>query len=189
MKRRDILKYTALMTGATISAPLASLILSGCQLDSAKKEVPYQLQFFTEENFKFLQTVIDTILPKTDSPAATEVKVHQLIDQFIGQTYTKEEQMEHRTKIVALFDYLRKDKKFEKKDALTQLETLKEIEATKQDDLSTLQQTLVELKQQTIAIYLSTETIATNFLNYLPVPGKYEACISLEETGGKAWAL
>jgi len=34
-----------------------------------------------------------------------------------------------------------------------------------------------------------TEEIATNYLNYLPVPGAYEGCITLESVGGKAWAI
>ncbi len=40
-----------------------------------------------------------------------------------------------------------------------------------------------------IILYLSTEEIGLNFLNYLPIPGPYESCISLEEVNGKAWAL
>ena len=47
----------------------------------------------------------------------------------------------------------------------------------------------LNFKQQTVAYYLSTEEVATKFLTYLPVPGKYEACITVEEAGGKAWAL
>ncbi len=46
-----------------------------------------------------------------------------------------------------------------------------------------------QLRQQTISYYLSSEEICTNYLNYLPVPGKYEPCITLEEAGGKAWAI
>ena len=34
------------------------------------------------------------------------------------------------------------------------------------------------------------EFIAKNEMEYLPVPGKYDGCIDLNEaTGGKVWAL
>jgi hypothetical protein len=48
---------------------------------------------------------------------------------------------------------------------------------------------LHQIKQQTVAYYLSTEKIGTEYLNYLPIPGEYKSCISLDEVGGKAWAI
>lgn len=45
-----------------------------------------------------------------------------------------------------------------------------------------------QIKQQAITYWLNSEIIATNHLNYLPIPGKYEACIPLESVGGKAWS-
>jgi len=49
-------------------------------------------------------------------------------------------------------------------------------------------QSLMTIKQQTVAYYLSTEEVSKNFLNYLPVPGEYEGCITTESVGHKAWA-
>ena len=71
----------------------------------------------------------------------------------------------------------------------SQLEQLKGIVASTEEKEQMVKSAFLELKQQTIAYYLSTEEIATKYLNYLPIPGKYEACISLESVGGKAWAL
>jgi len=48
---------------------------------------------------------------------------------------------------------------------------------------------LLDIKQQAVAYYLSTKEIATNYLNYLPIPGEYEPCISLESVNGKVWAI
>ena len=52
-----------------------------------------------------------------------------------------------------------------------------------------VKESYLDIKQQAIAYYLSSEEVATKFLNYLPVPGPYVPCITLEEAGGKAWAL
>ena len=66
---------------------------------------------------------------------------------------------------------------------------LSALDSSKEDLLREQRTAYHDFKSKTVAYYLSTEEIATNHLNYLPVPGKYEACIRLEETGGKAWAL
>lgn len=184
MKRRDLLKYTALATGAAVSAPLASVLLSGCKPDVVANDLDYQLKFFDEEQFALVRQLVDIILPKTDSPAASEVKVHQIMDQFLGEVYTKKEQAAYQEQFITFKEYLDKQN-FAKQDAAQQLGILKQIDGSNE----TVQQTFLQLKQQTIAYYLTTEEIGMNYLNYLPVPGEYEACISLEEAGGKAWAL
>jgi len=184
MKRRDLLKYTALATGAAVSTPLASVLLSGCKADLVENDLDYELKFFDEEQFALVRQLVDVILPKTDSPAASEVKVHQVMDQFLGEVYTEEEQGDYRKQFVAFKEYL-EGQNFAKQNAAEQLGILKQIGGSSE----AIQQTFLNLKQQTIAYYLTTEEISTNYLNYLPVPGEYEACISLEEAGGKAWAL
>jgi len=71
----------------------------------------------------------------------------------------------------------------------SQLAQLKGIVVSTEEKDQMEKSAFLEIKQQTIAYYLSTEEIATKYLNYLPIPGKYEPCISLESVGGKAWAL
>lgn len=184
MKRRDLLKYTALATGAAVTAPLASVLLSGCAPDTVANDLDYKLKFFDEEQFALVRQLIDVILPKTDSPSASEVKVHQIMDQFLGEVYTKEGQANYQKEFTTFKEYLG-EQNFLKKNANEQLDILKKIDGSTE----AIQQTFLHLKQQTIAYYLTTEEIGKNYLNYLPIPGEYEGCISLEETGGKAWAL
>ncbi|MEM6698379.1 MAG: gluconate 2-dehydrogenase subunit 3 family protein, partial [Bacteroidota bacterium] len=117
-------------------------------------------------------------------PSASEVKVHQIMDQFLGEVYTKEKQADYRKQFVTFQEYLG-EQSFLKGNAEERLAILKQIDGSTE----AIQQTFLNLKQQTIAYYLTTEEIGKNYLNYLPIPGEYEACISLEEAGGKAWAL
>lgn len=188
MNRRDILKYTALATGAAVSAPLASMILSGCQAEEVDNYVP---QFFTAEEFVVAKSMMNTILPKTDSPAATEVGVHRLMDKFVNEIFDTEKQVAYKEAFLALVMHLAENagKSFEKLRPTQQLSALQTLEQSSDKALAELKSTLVDFKQQTIAFYLTTEEIGKNYLNYLPIPGAYEACISLEEAGGKAWAL
>ena len=197
MKRREVLKYTALITGAAISAPLMTSLLSGCKPEEVENAVKYTPQFFTEKEFSVVKNLVDIILPKTDSPSASEVGVHRMIDHMIGKVYKKEDQTSFKQGFTALINHLTNTPaegkadldQLVKLDANKKLALLKNLDNSDDELLKAVRDTYLDFKQQTVAYYLSTEEIGKNYLNYLPVPGKYEACISLEAAGGKAWAL
>ncbi|MEK7253438.1 MAG: gluconate 2-dehydrogenase subunit 3 family protein [Bacteroidota bacterium] len=181
MKRRTILKYTAYLTGAVVSAPLASIILSGCQSDAAAAD-NYQPKFFNENEMSQLRSLVDVILPKTDSPSASEAGVHRVIDSMVGEVYTAEQQADFRKDFTALTEQLAMAG-FQNKNAAAQVQILHGLES------SPVKEAWLDLRQQTIAYYLSSAEIGTKYLNYLPVPGEYQPCISVEEAGGKLWAI
>lgn len=182
MERREIIKLVTLATGSVLSAPLLSSLLTGCKDVAVVEGSVYELQFFKENEYAFLKKLIDIIIPKTDSPSATEVGVHRLIDTMVGTVYNPAHQKEYSKNLGELMTYISDD--FE--NALNVLQELSK--STSQKKIGA-KKALLEIKQQTVAYYLSTESVAKNQLNYLPIPGKYEACISLDEVGGKAWAL
>lgn len=190
MDRRTILKYTALATGATLSGSLTSIILSGCGSDAADKALAegYQAKFFAEGEMTQLRTLVDVILPKTDSPSASEVGVHKIMDSMVGEVYTADKQAEFRKGFTALTDYLNKAG-FADKPIAEQTQILKTLAASTDEATKPVREAFNDLRQQSIAYYLSNKEIGTKYLNYLPVPGKYEACISVEEAGGKLWAI
>jgi len=45
------------------------------------------------------------------------------------------------------------------------------------------------LSDMGVNTFFRTEEIATNHLNFDPIPGVYRGCIPIEEVGDKAWAL
>jgi len=182
MDRRELIKMVSLATGSVLSAPLLSSILVSCKDDIPKNEEDYILQFFNKEDFSLVKKLIDVILPKTDSPSATEVGVHQMIDLMIGTVYKPKDSVNYSKHFAALKNYL--DSSSE-----SHIKTLGKLSNSNNEKNKSARKAFMDLKQQTVAYYLSTENIATNYLNYLPIPGKYEACISLDEVGGKAWAL
>ncbi len=190
MNRREILKYTALATGAAVSGSLASIILSGCGSDAADKAVAdgFQAKFFAEGEMMQLRSLVDVILPKTDSPSASEVGVHKIMDSMVGEVYTVERQAEFRKGYAALMEYLTNAGFFDKK-AAEHVQILKTLGASTDEATKPIRDAFKDMKQQSIAYYLSNKEIGTKYLNYLPVPGKYEACISVEEAGGKMWAI
>lgn len=188
MKRRDILKYTAYVTGAAVSLPLAATLLSGCKTDGAATAVKYQPIHFNEPDFSFLEKFVDIILPKTDSPSASEVGVHKMIDSMT-KTYSKEAVHKQTKNFKALQEYLKAkagENEYTDLSEDEKISILKNLDASKNDELA--RTGYLELKQQTIAYYLNTEEIANNHLNYDPIPGDYVGCINLSDVNGKAWA-
>ncbi|MFK7980765.1 MAG: gluconate 2-dehydrogenase subunit 3 family protein [Saprospiraceae bacterium] len=180
MKRRDILRHTAFATGAAISAPLLSSLLVGCQSEVATNSTAEGLVFFNSAEFELIKKIADIILPKTDSPSATEVGVHEMIDHMVGNVYSEKEQATYKTGFAAL------TKAITGNDLLTTVTHLNGGDKTLPE---AARKAFINLKQQTIAYYLSSKEIGMNHLSYLPVPGEYEACITVEEAGGKAWAM
>ncbi|MEM9548462.1 MAG: gluconate 2-dehydrogenase subunit 3 family protein [Bacteroidota bacterium] len=191
MKRREILKYTALLTGAAISTPLL-LSLESCKSENTKTVKSDQLYFFDKEQMELIGLIVDAILPKTDSPSATDVNVHLIIDQMVGEVYAVKDQNEYAAKFLSFSNHLMKqasEKPFNLLSTSQKEDILNKLSDSDNPEHKDAKEGYLSLKQQTIAYYLSTEEIAINFLNYLPVPGPYEGCISLESVGGKAWAL
>lgn len=169
-------------TGAAVSMPLMSVLLSGCKTDEIAKSSS-TLNLFSQPEFDTLKTLVDIILPKTDSPSASDVGVHTMIDHMVGKVFDKEAKESFKSDFDKLYSHL-SEKRFDEMTGDNKLFTI--VEASKNDKVKA---GLQAVKQQTIAYYLSSEEIAENYLNYVPVPGGWEPCMSLEEAGGKKWAI
>ncbi|MBT8236724.1 MAG: gluconate 2-dehydrogenase subunit 3 family protein [Bacteroidia bacterium] len=180
MKRRELVKIITLATGSALAIPLSGTLLTACKRVKKENDSEYTLSYFKEKEFTFLKELLDVLLPETDSPSATDVGVHQIMDTIIGSVYTPEQQNVFMELFQALLVFT------ENKELTTAVGQL--INSDKEADAKA-KAGLLDIKQQAVAYYVSTEEIATNYLNYLPTPGAYESCISLESVNGKAWAI
>ncbi|PCJ98342.1 MAG: hypothetical protein COA50_02235 [Flavobacteriaceae bacterium] len=182
MKRREVIKMVSLATGAAISAPLMSSLLSGCESAISKDDADHILQFFNENEFYQIREIVAVILPETDTPSASSIGVHRVIDTMVGTTYRPVEKETFKKTITSFLEYVSSTSG----DKLT---VLKELSQSNDESLADAKAGFLDLKQQTVAYYLLNEEIAKTQLNYLPVPGSYEPCIKLSDTNRKAWAI
>lgn len=180
MERRELIKLITFATGGALAIPLSSSLLVACKQVEKQEEIDYVLQFFNKEDFLLIKDLVDVILPKTDSPSASELGVHKMIDTIIGSVYTVEEKTVFADEFSALKNYLIEG---------NQIEALQNLSKSTDLNDDNAKSAFLSLKQQTIAYYISTEEISKNHLNYLPVPGEYKPCIPLSEVNGKAWAI
>jgi len=193
MNRRELLRYVSWLTGSAVSAPLAAALLSGCS-DSSKGSSPTAaapsntpLYFFSPDQFKTLTVLADTILPATDSPSASGVGVPGRIDEMIGLVFDEVYRKDFKRQWLELETQLGQAG-FSDMGPEARVEHLRRLELDPADSSSQVRQAFLELKQQTVAYYLTSEEIGKNFLNYLPIPGKYEPCIPVNSVNNTAWA-
>lgn len=198
MKRREALKNLGLATGFFVATPSIISLLQSCTSD-AKTWTPV---FLSVEEGVVLTNLVDIILPKTDSPSATEVNVPQFIDKYIDEVLMVVDQAKVKTAFGTIISILKpnaetKIEKVTQEDykalldnhMLIEDEIDQEREANPESKDMTKSEFLNNLKWMTINAYKTTQEIGENVLVYDPVPGAY-FCGDLQElTGGKSWSL
>lgn len=193
MDRRDILKYTALLMGASLSSGTIAAILSGCNVDDSVDWIP---RFLTDEEAVFISELGETILPASATPGAKDAMVTKFIDTIRPLRYTDEENTAFKNNLEIFIDQARTDlgNDFVKVSADKRLAWVTEVDKlsyTKnaQEDLPQEQKPFyLALKEHIIAGYFSSEIVAKQYFLFDPVPGEYKGCIPFAEVG-KAWAL
>jgi hypothetical protein len=215
MDRRIALKNMGLALGYTIATPTLLSLVQSC---NEVKTVDWTPEFFTKDEGNILIKLVDIILPKTDTPSASEVNVHVFIDKFTNEI--AEEVMQDLTKL-SLNNFIKKALKDSGKEKIEDL-TSEDLEphlaaglqATEEEEIKNLELMIKNtsaaskgendavaneeirysftknLRDMTIWGYKTSEYVGENVLVYLPVPGEYIGCGDLNElTGGKDWSL
>ncbi len=215
MNRRNAIRNIGIGAGITISAGALATLFSSCQSEMAVEKDNWKPQFLAETDASLLDELSDIILPATDTPGAKEAKVVRYMDMMIKNIYKAEDQEAFNLGLTGFKNLLQKEQEVEptkaKRKHLAAMldkhmvnlseeqlaEAMKLLNSDAPDPKAEgaaehpyyITQFLASLRNLTIAGYFGSELIATNHLNYLPVPGPYQGCIPLEEVDGKAWAL
>jgi hypothetical protein len=186
MNRREALAGLAgtlgyLVTGATLAG-----IAQSCKTDQPVAMSMKKPMFFTEEEMLVLTRMVDVILPKTDTPSASEVGAHRFIDQFALEVMNDKAKAQVKVAIAEV-----KAAALALKDKAGGIDfTTQQLEEGLTSELKKKKSPSGRLRSLTILAYKSSELVGTEVLAYLPVPGEFIPCGDLEElTGGKLWSL
>tara|TARA_R110000796_G_scaffold37722_3_gene95114 strand:- start:69101 stop:69748 length:648 start_codon:yes stop_codon:yes gene_type:complete len=215
MDRRIALKNIGLSLGYVVATPTLISLVQSCKDQNIVEWTP---SFLTKEEGSVLYKLVDIILPKTDTPSATDVNVHVFIDKFANEIMMPEQQNFIKMAMSKFVDKALKDSGKEKIEDLdsedlepvlaASLKTTKEDEVINYKSINTYKEAINngeqaelddtisrfafanDLRGQTIWAYKTSEYIGEEVLAYLPVPGEYIGCGDLQElTGGKAWSI
>ena len=215
MDRRIALKNMGLALGYVVATPTLLSIVQSCKNEQVLDWTP---DFFTKEQGGVITHLVDIILPKTDTPSATEVQVNLFIDRFADQVMEKEQQDFVKMITGKFIDKALKDSgkenaadldaadleptlsaalKISKEQVEANQEAIAEfMEAAAKGETASLEDSAAiyafasNLRDMTIWGYKASEYVGEKVLAYLPVPGVNIACGDVDElTGGKAWSL
>lgn len=204
MDRRRALKNLGTGIGAfTLGTSMINL------LQSCQNQTNLNLLTFSSKQFSFISKLMDLIIPSTDLPGATDLKLNIFIDSYISEVWYSQnkdifiqgldkcilEVKNHEEKnLIALLDkYLKIDKKISDKydDMISDYEDKVKLGQNPSFDQNIFQYVFIKkLRDLSVMSFKINEYIAENVLAYNPIPGNYKGCVDLENTtGGKAWSL
>jgi len=215
MDRRVALKNMGLSLGYAVAMPTLISIVQSCKDEKVLEWTP---DFFTPEQGSVLTHLVDIILPKTDTPSASEVQVHLFIDRLTDQVTEKDKQDFMKMSMNKFIEKALKDSGKENAGDLepqdlepvlsqalktTREDQIKNFEAIDKYNEAIANGGSIDLTDEvsrfgfsnnlrglTIWGYKASEYVGEKMLAYLPVPGEYIGCGDLNElTGGKAWSL
>ena len=197
MKRREALKSTVLLGGSAVFSTSLLTLLQSCQQQS---RLDWQPRFLSMDHAQLISSLVDTLLPATETPGALDVKVDLFIDLVFDKMYNEAEQQ----KTVEEMDQFnetcvsRFGKVFHQLDAGQKKAIVQEEEAKAPTINGSVWGTAVgeqksvgfyrSLKSLAIWGYCTSEEIGKNVLNYDPVPGEYKGCIPFSDVG-KVWSF
>lgn len=163
----------------------ATAILTGCAPEHQIEGLN-----FSPEDIAFLDEIGDTIIPETDTPGAKATGIGAFIVMMVKDTYDADQQ---KTFVDGL-NMIRKDFKSTKgsdfveasqEDRLAYLNGMNEqFKSSKGEEAKVINM----LRDLTVLGYFTSEIGATQALNFVEVPGKYDPCIPYNK-GDKAYAI
>ena len=165
--RRDLLKQLAVVSAGIVLTP--SLV--GC---GSKTSLSFKNVVITEEEEALLKLLAEIIVPKTDTPGATDVSTHAYAVKMVDDCMSKENQTKWVNGLHQFTEQASKNG-FEKNDTAEQEKFLTELDNSEEEnDLNLFFNTM---KRLTVRGYTSSEYFLTNVQGYKMIPGKYKGCV------------
>lgn len=171
----------------------SSSILSGCSLEVADEFAanPAKPQttdsLFSEDQMTALFAIVDTILPRTDTPSASDVNCHTFIQNQLIHCHSEQDQAAS-VAIINIINHVSIDnwgKPFALLTLQQQKNQLEKIEAKNGFSDQDAQQ-FSFIKALTVFGYFTSEAGATQTLAYQAVPGGFKGSIPANQ-GTKSW--
>ncbi|WP_181307468.1 gluconate 2-dehydrogenase subunit 3 family protein [Rufibacter sp. XAAS-G3-1] len=186
MNRREAISAIGWIMGGTM---IGAEFLVSCTNSSPKVN-----KLFDQDQVTFLDEVGETIIPTTSTPGAKAAKIGAFMAVMVQDCYTPEDQKIF-LKGISQLDKASKqkfDKTFLEATAQQRTQLLNQLDTEQKNHQKNKEKEAPNhyfrmMKELTLLGYFTSEVGATQALRYLPVPGRYDACIPYKK-GDKAWA-
>jgi len=172
MERRVALKSMALAMGAMAGLPAWASGWNKSALTEGK--------LLSADQSGVLAVVVETIIPKTDTPGAGELGVDKFVQRMVTDCYDKKAQDNLAKGLDALEAQSKKSfgKSYAEATKDQKVQLLSEME--KSSDAS--QKGFFTLvKNLTIQGYMNSEYVMTNITHYEMIPARYHGCVPVKK--------
>ena len=189
MNRRETLEQLSVIFGGAIALPIASGFLAGCQ--PSGDPAGWKPKILSTEQAEVLEIMSERIIPKTDSPGASEARVVEFLDQIVAEYFNEDEKEDFFTGLNAALSASKSalGQEFLSCSTEEQLAFLSDLdkEYFLDSDRPSVQASFFNtLKQFTIIGFYTSEQGATLELK-MPVMGDYPGCVPTDKNT-RAWA-
>ncbi len=183
MTRREAIRRTALALGVAITPSLLIGVMNAQTVSRTAVDAP---TYLSSPQFATVRAIAERIIPKTDTPGATDVGVPAFIDLMYGKYLTEEEKRVFAAGLaeVEKISAQQGQRNFAQLSSVQQDALLTQIARAAQEQEKTFFHLMKEL---TLLGYFTSEPVGKTVLHYDPIPGRYQGCIPLSEVGNVSW--
>lgn len=181
MDRREAVVKMSWMLKSAFLAPTLVTVLQGCQDVVSKAQ---ELLVLNSDENETVIAISDTIIPRTKTPSASDVKVNYFIDLLLKDVFDEQTRQDF-LKGLFLFN---EDCKATTGSYFSELSDKERVAYLKEVDEDIMGKEYGELvpfyysfKQLTVTAYFSTKEGAIQNLDYNPVPGPYVGEVECNE--------
>jgi hypothetical protein len=177
MQRRAALKTFALSIGSTLVLPSWVNAWSNETLHTTDR-------ILSPSQEALLAEIVETIIPKTDTPGAKELNVDKFVTLMVADCYDAKAQDTFTKGLVAADEIAKKDynKSFATAEPAQKLAVLNKMDKSAND---TEKGFIRLVKNLTIQGYLNSEYVMTNLRVFEFIPGRYHGCVPAKQQAGK----
>ena len=187
MNRREAIKFSGWITGTGLLVPGVFAALYSCQ--NSPKGENWQPLALTAEEVSQLKLLSDTIVPATETPSATDVRVHEFVDLVVADVLSDDQSQSVRdglrvmnqTSISIRGDAFEDLTEMRRNELVTKIDT----EAFAEESTGVYPDSFLKdyryLKGLILMAYFTSEEGVKQNLNYVVLPGEYIGCMDLPE--------
>ncbi len=180
MNRRNLIKGMGVIALYGSFPSILGQFVSSCNSPNKK----LRAGFFSDKEFQLTEQLTDSLMPGTTTPGALETQVPYFIDLVVKNCMNTDDQQIIKKGLQQLDD--QQAGKFSSLSKEEKLNTIKKIDEAAFEDEPDKAWFRIIKKLALIGHFTSQEGM-TKALNYVKVPGDYEACIPYKN-GDKALA-
>ena len=178
ISRREAIRRAVIVAGVAFAPAWLSLV--------ERDRTAAQTGALSAEQLALVAAIADRILPRTDTPGASDAGVPVFIDQLYGGFMTDAERQMLTTGLASV----------QAASAAAHRNSFSALTAVQQDDLlrgiaraeeGQAQGFFRLFRSATILGYFTSEIVGKTVLHYDPVPGRYDGCLPVTEVGNRNW--